>query len=224
MHTTAARFCKFLRVFLLLTVVPITSTAHWVVFPLASSQRCCLPQNIYICRQRMSLHSPWSWYLFHWKRNLWIFGIIRLKVHSHSELAGVVHYWGNIFLYSRISRRWGFLSISDAEIQNGCGAKQEKAVKGHPEKSILKKTDSQFGSNMGAASSSHLRETKELVGLWWAPCHHIPLGDQDRNLFLSCVICWNCSAAPCFVSSLQFLFWQTATRQELHLKVRWIFP
>lgn len=78
-----------------------------------------------------------------------------------------------------------------------------------------------------------LGKWKEVVGVWRALCNHIPVcgstGRQEGNLLVSFVICWNWCPAPSLhhevlVSSLQFLFWQTATTQELHPKVKWIYP
>lgn len=204
--------------------MPIPSAAHWVFFPLVSSKRCCLPQIIYICRQRMSLHSPWSPYVFQWKRNL-SFEAMDLWDNQAESSFRLWTGWGHALL------RDHFLVQQDFQMRiplnsrcrnmewTWCWAR--KGCERTPWAIHLLKNRS---PNLGAASSSHLREIKEVLGVWSAPCHHIPLCDQDRNLFLSCVICWNCSAAPGFVSPLQFLFWQTATRQELHPQVKWIFP
>lgn len=137
MHTTAARFCKFLRFLRFFFVTD--SCTHPI-----SSKLCGFPLGILTCFPYLKTFTfvdrgcPCTVHDLctcsagkgTWALNLWIFGITRLNVHSHSKLAVVMYYWGNIFLYSRISRRWGFLYIPDAEIWNGLGAEQEKAKQG----------------------------------------------------------------------------------------------
>lgn len=75
MHTAAARCCKFLRFFFLRTacydcVHPISSTLWFSPWHPHRDVPYLKTFPCFPCRQRMSLHSPWSLYLFHWKRNL----------------------------------------------------------------------------------------------------------------------------------------------------------
>lgn len=116
---------------------------HTVVFPLASSQRCSLPQNIYTCRQRMSLHSPWSLYWFHWKRNLRFEAVDLWKFFHTLNWLGSCITEGT----SCTAGLPGDEDSSKLQMQKygmdlvPSKKRQGKAVKGHAEQSSLKRTD-----------------------------------------------------------------------------------